>query len=58
MGESACWLHLICGSCGSVDAQLDDDGCCPACRARDSAVDPGDEPQAQGPPAPPADSHK
>lgn len=32
MGESACWLHLVCQACGVVDDDLDVDGRCPACR--------------------------
>lgn len=33
MGESACWLHLTCRSCGTVSDRLDTDRHCPACRA-------------------------
>lgn len=39
MGESACWLHLVCQACGVVDDHLDADGNCRACRGLDTAAD-------------------
>ena len=56
MGESACWLHLVCPSCGRVVAERsEEDGPCPQCReAEGRAPARGEDPEAAGPPeAPP-----
>lgn len=58
MGDPACWLHLVCRSCGMVADHLDADGDCPDCRAdgerpsRDRADEPADPPAAPRRPGP------
>lgn len=49
MGESACWLHLVCDVCGRVDEEVDPDGHCPDCRPAPPAH--GDDESAYRPPA-------
>ncbi len=61
MGDPACWLHVVCTSCGVVSEDLDLDNECPSCRRALSAAQPSvdaatDSPNAATPAnaAPPA----
>ena len=48
MGESACWLHLVCPSCGHVLEDPAGDDACPRCGVEDRSSPPAEDTDAAG----------